>query len=126
MTQINSYKDLLVWQKGVDVVTAVYTMSKRFPPEECFALSLQIQRAVVSIVANIAEGHGRGTRNDYAHFLDMANGSIAEVETLLTVARNLSYCDDFECSTIEKQLSEIGKMLRVLRAKLRAPLSPRT
>ena len=123
MAQINSYKDLLVWQKAVELVTTVYTITRKFPPEEKFGLSSQIQRAAVSIAANIAEGHGRGTRNDYAHFLDIAHGSVSETETLLTIARTLSFCDAQQHSTIEERLSEIGKMLGSLRSKLRATSS---
>ena len=119
MSTIRSYKDLIVWQKSIDLVTAIYAATKQFPSDERFGLVSQMQRASVSIAANIAEGHGRGTRNDYAHFLDMANGSVAEVETLLTIAKKLSLCSAEQCSTMEQQLSEIGKMLGVLRAKPR-------
>lgn len=80
----------MVWKKAIEVISEVYAITKHFPSEERFGLSSQMQRAAVSITANIAEGHSRGTRNDYAHFLDMANGSVAELETLLTVARKLS------------------------------------
>ena len=121
MGMIRSYKDLVVWQKSINLVATVYAVTKKFPQDERFGLVSQTQRAAVSIAANIAEGHGRGTRSDYAHFLDMANGSVAEVETLLTIAKKLSLCPAEQCSTIEKQLSEIGKMLGVLRAKLRPP-----
>ena len=119
MDKIRSYKDLLVWQKAINIITDVYTATKKFPSEERFGLSSQVQRAAVSIAANIAEGHGRGTRNDYAHFLDMANGSISELETLFIIVRKLSYCTDQECSKIEGQLHEVGKMLGSLRSKLR-------
>lgn len=98
----------------------VYSLTKRFPASERFGLCSQMQRAAVSIAANIAEGHGRRTRNDYAHFLDMANGSIAELETLLTIAKKLALCPAEQYSTIEKQLSEVGKMLGSLRTKLRS------
>lgn len=119
MNTIRSYKDLTVWQKAIDVVDAVYAVTKKFPSHEQFGLVSQMQRAAVSIAANIAEGHGRGTRNDYAHFLDIAHGSVAELETLLTIAKKLAYCRLEQCSTIEAQLSEVGKMLGVLRMKLR-------
>src|SRR3990167_2947802 len=119
MQKIRSYKDLLIWQKAIVIISDVYRMTKKFPSDERFGLVSQMQRASVSIAANIAEGHGRGTRSDYAHFLDMANGSVAEVETLLTIAKRLSLCSAEQCSTMEKQLSEIGKMLGALRGKLR-------
>ena len=119
MVIVRSYKDLIVWQKAIDVISQIYALTKRFPAEERYGLSSQMQRAAVSIAANIAEGHGRGTRNDYAHFLDMANGSVSELKTLLVIAANLSLIPPQQCSTIERQLSEIGKMLVALRTKLR-------
>jgi len=119
MQRINSYKDLIVWQKAIDVVADTYAIARKFPTFENFGLCSQMQRAAVSIAANIAEGHGRGTRTDYAHFLDMSNGSVAELETLLTIAKRLSYCTEEQCSRIEGRLGEIGKMLSALRAKLR-------
>ncbi len=119
MDKIRSYKDLIVWQKAIGVVTDVYLTTKKFPSEERFGLSSQMQRAAVSIAANIAEGHGRGTRSDYAHFLDMSNGSVSELETLFIIVRKLSYCSDEQCSKIEGQLHEVGKMLGSLRSKLR-------
>src|SRR3990167_4326913 len=119
MQKIRSYKDLLIRQKAIVIISDVYRMTKKFPSEERFGLVSQMQRAAVSIAANIAEGHGRGTRSDYAHFLDIANGSVMEVETLLTIAKRLSLCSAEPYSTIEGQLSEIGKMLGALRGKLR-------
>ena|SRR3989344_3438287 len=127
MQKINSYKDLLIWQKAIVVISDVYEITKKFPSEERFGLTSQMQRAAVSIAANITEGHGRGTRSDYAHFLDMAHGSISELETLLTVTRNLSYCQPLECSKIETRLDEIGRMLGFLKSRLRGrSLTPRT
>ena len=114
-----SFKDLIVWQKSIALVTEVYRLTKKFPSEERFSLTSQIRRAAASIPANIAEGNGRGTRKDYAHFLHIAHGSAAELETLLTIAQNLQYCNKNECSTIEGRLGEIGRMLRSLRTKLR-------
>ncbi len=114
-----SYKDLIVWQKAVELVTDVYRLTKNFPVDEKFALTSQVQRAAVSIPANIAEGNGRGTRKDYGHFLHIAHGSAAELETLLLIARKLAYCDENQCSTIDARLGEIGRMLRALRTKLR-------
>ena len=119
MDKIRSYKDLLVWQKAIDITADAYKITKTFPSEERFGLSSQMQRAAVSIAANIAEGHGRGTRADYAHFLDMANGSVAELETLFIIVRKLAYCSDQQCSKMEGQLHEVGKMLGSLRNKLR-------
>lgn len=127
MQKINSYKDLFVWQKAITIISDIYKITKKFPPEERFVLTSQMQRAAVSIAANIAEGHGRGTRGDYAHFLDVAHGSLSELETLLTVAENLSYCPPIECSKMQERLAELGKMLGSLKSKLRGrSLTPRT
>ena|SRR3989344_8434060 len=127
MQKIRSYKDLLIRQKAIVIISDVYRMTKKFPSEERFGLVSQMQRAAVSIAANIAEGHGRGTRADYAHFVDIAHGSLSELETLLTVARNLSYCEHSECSKIEAHLDEVGRMLGSLKNKLRErSLTPRT
>lgn len=113
--KINSYRDLRVWQKSVEFVTEVYRITKKFPPSEQFGLVSQLQRAAVSIPANIAEGYGRNTRKEYINFLRIAGGSLSELETLLTIAKNLAYISPLECSTLEKQLEEISKMLYGLR-----------
>lgn len=110
-----------MWQKGINLVVQIYKLTEKFPSHERFGLSSQMQRAAVSIPANIAKGHARGTRADYAHFLDMANGSIAELDTLLAISAKLSYCTDLVRSTMEEQLGEIGRMLGGLRSKLRIP-----
>ncbi len=117
--RIDSFKDLIVWQKSIALVSDIYKLTRKFPPEERFGLTSQLRRAAVSIAANIAEGNGRGTRLDYAHFLDIAFGSVSEVSTLLTITKNLSYCGALECSTLEERLGEIGRMLHAIRTKLR-------
>ena len=116
--KVLSYKDLIVWQKGIEIVSEVYRVTKQFPPAEQFALTSQLQRAAVSIPANIAEGYGRNTQKEYAHFLRIAGGSLSETETLLTIARKLSYISPQECSKLEEQLAEVGKMLYALRKSI--------
>jgi four helix bundle protein len=93
MSEIKTYRDLTVWQKAVDLVADAYRLSDRFPRSEEFALRLQLRRAAVSVPANIAEGHGRTGIGEYLHHLSIAHGSIAELETLLTVAVRLGYLD---------------------------------
>lgn len=117
--KIHSYKELLVWQKAIQLVVNVYALTKRFPKNEQFALTSQTRRAVVSIPANIAEGYGRNSKNEFSHFLSISHGSLTELETHLLIARQLAYCTDKDCSTIEKQLDEIGRMLYSLRSTLR-------
>ena len=120
---IRSFKDLLVWQKAMGLLVNVYRLTKKYPPDEQFALTSQTRRAVVSVPANIAEGYGRNTRKEYANFLRISAGSLAELETLIIAAEKLSYSDTVECSTIVEQISEVGRMLYSMRAKLRSPES---
>lgn len=89
ISEIRSYRDLRVWQVGLDIAEACYRLTRAFPREEMFSLTAQIRRASSSIPANIAEGYGRGSRNEYAHFLRIAQGSLKEVETHLLLSSTL-------------------------------------
>ena len=89
-----SYRDLIVWQKGMDLVEVLYRCSQAFPPDERFGLTSQLRRAAVSIPSNIAEGNSRGTTKDFLKFLDIAYGSLAEVETQVQIANRLRYLND--------------------------------
>src|SRR5271154_7462157 len=89
--KIASYRDLLVWQKGIDLVVKSYELSKRLPPTETYGLAAQIQRSAVSVPANIAEGHGRRHLGDYLHHLSMARGSLLELETHILITVRLGY-----------------------------------
>jgi four helix bundle protein len=109
-----TYRDLSVWQKSMDLVIATYQLAQRFPPEERFGLTSQMQRAVVSIPANIAEGYGRVSGGDYNRFLMIARGSLMEVETHLQIAIRLNYLDQEKFTTIWSQIQEIGRMLHGL------------
>jgi four helix bundle protein len=115
---IHSYRDLIVWQKSVEMVLAVYRATKKFPASEQFAITSQVQRSAVSVPANIAEGYGRNTQKEYAHFLRIAHGSLSELETLLTISQKLSYCSAQEYSTLEKHTSEVARMLYALRKSI--------
>ena len=109
-----AFKELLVWQKSMDLVKLVYALVKRFPAEERYALSDQLRRAVVSVPSNIAEGNGRVSNKDYAHFLSIARGSLFETLTQLEVARQLKYID------AQPQLDELAaEIARMLTAMLR-------
>ena len=114
-SNIKSYKDLIVWQKGYELVKQVYKISSKLPPAEVFALQSQMRRSAVSIVSNIAEGSSRKTRKDYCHFLHIAYGSISELETQLFLCRDLYIIEIGECLSL---LTEISKMLRVIINKL--------
>lgn len=119
MSEIKTYRDLTVWQKAVDLVADAYRLSDRFPRSEEFALRLQLRRAAVSVPANIAEGHGRTGIGEYLHHLSIAHGSIAELETLLTVAVRLGYLDRAVVDAIHSQSEEVGRLIRALMRRLR-------
>ena len=115
--QAKSHKDLIVWQKAVRFVTCVYKLSDSFPQKEQFGLTNQMRRAAVSIASNIAEGRNRGTGKDFVHFLRMAYGSAAELETQLLISRNLRFTPRM-ASEVDVLLDEVSKMLRAMIQKL--------
>ena len=114
---VADFKELDVWRKAIDVVTDVYRISSGFPESEKFGLTNQIRRAAVSIPSNIAEGSARHHSKDFIHFLRIADGSAAEVETQLIVAKNLGFVESNENLTDE--LITIRKMLAGLIKSLR-------
>ncbi|MFN2514993.1 MAG: four helix bundle protein [Pyrinomonadaceae bacterium] len=105
------HEKLDVWKKGIDFVVAVYRATENFPKEERFGLTSQIRRAAVSIPANIAEGAGRKSYNEFAHFLSNSQGSASEVETELLIASRLSYVEESSYLALRSSLDEIGRML---------------
>ena len=108
---VSSYRDLRVWQKAMDLVVTSYEVTKQFPQTELYGLVSQIQRAVVSIPANIAEGHGREHLGDYIHHLSMANGSLMELETHFLLAERLGYLKVESVNRLLDQTAEVGRML---------------
>jgi four helix bundle protein len=108
----------MVWRKAMDMVVQVYRLTDRFPRSELYRLTSQVTRAAASVPANIAEGNGRATRRDYAHFLAIAKGSLNETETFLFLAMRLGYLRDEEAGPTLDLITEIGKMLTTLRARL--------
>ena len=123
---IRSYKDLVVWQKGIDLVEEVYRLTAQFPNHERYGLAGQIQRAAVSVPSNIAEGHERRHLNEYLQHLSIAQASLAEVETQLEIARRLKYIPQNDSVGIEKQTDSLGRQIRSLRNSLAKPNNPRT
>lgn len=112
---IKSYKDLIVWQKGYELVKFIYILTAKLPQSEVFGLQSQMRRSSVSIVSNIAEGSSRKTRKDYCQFIHIAYGSTSELETQLLL------CKDLYTISIEKELAlitEVSKMLRAIIIKL--------
>ena len=116
--EIRSYRDLIVWQKAVDLCVEAYRLSKKLPKEELYALSDQIRRAAVSVPSNIAEGHARHSRKDFAHFLMIAQGSIAELETQLYLAVRMAMLAESDVDYLMPLSGEVSKMLMSLRTKL--------
>lgn len=121
MTVIVSYKDLEVWKKAIKLTVLVYSVTKLFPKEELYGIVNQIRRCVVSIPSNIAEGYSRHSRLEYLHFLKIANGSGAELETQLIISEQLKYIPDEKYDEIYGVLQEIMRMLNSLILKLKNP-----
>ena len=119
MERISSYRDLIVWQKSVDLVESVYELTRQFPKEELYGLTSQMRRAAVSIPSNIAEGKSRGTKKDYCLFMVYAFGSTSELETQVIIARRLRFADEKNLQKVEETLNELSKMLRSLIFRLK-------
>jgi four helix bundle protein len=117
---LQSYRDLEVWQKSMDLVEEIYRLTRGFPKEEQFGLTSQIRRAAVSVPANIAEGYGRKHRKEYLNHLSMANGSLLEAETHLQIAVRLEYLDREQVKKAWNLMQDVGKMLRRLSTSLSA------
>ncbi|WPF87221.1 four helix bundle protein [Cyanobacterium aponinum AL20118] len=118
MIELKSYRDLTVWQKSMDLVVICYQLTSQFPKTEIYGLSSQIQRAAVSIPADIAEGKGRNHLGDYICHLSMANGSLKELETHLMIVGRLGYLKEQELKVTLNKCEEIGRMLHSLIEKL--------
>jgi four helix bundle protein len=119
MSQIRSYRDLLVWQKSIALVTNVYTASRCFPKDEVYGLSAQLRRCAVSVPSNIAEGHGRATRKSYLRYLEISLGSLFELQTQLLIARNLNYLEGDPFLRLDEASREVERMLTGLMRSLR-------
>ena len=120
---IRTYRDLLVWQKAMTLVTEVYRLSRRFPKEETYGLTSQIRRCGVSVPSNIAEGCGRNSTSDYVRFLRMAMGSLYELQTQAEIARNLGYLDDDAFEGMYASSREIERMMSSLIRQLKQKTS---
>ena len=114
----SSYKDLIAWQKGILLVKHIYKLTSIFPGEEKFGLISQLRRAAVSVPSNIAEGQARRTTGDFIHFISNAEGSVAEVETQLIIAVELSFCSQAQAQTCFSVNDELRRMLNALRRSL--------
>ena len=115
---VRSYRELEVWQKAMNLVVDCYKLASQFPKAEIYGLASQLQRAVVSVPANIAEGQGRSHTKEFLNHLSMAYGSLMEVETHLQIARRLSYLDDSALAAVLEKTGELGRMLNGLMLSL--------
>jgi four helix bundle protein len=117
--QIKTYRDLIVWQKAMDMVTLVYEVTRKFPKEEMYLLTSQIRGSTVSIPSNIAEGYGRNSKNDYLRFLQIAAGSLYEMQTQLEISFRLSYLSKSIRDDLFLKSQEVERLLWGLIRKLR-------
>lgn len=115
---MKNFRELRVWQQSMDLVEAVYFLTQKFPKHEMYGLTRQIQRAVVSVPSNIAEGHTREHIKEYLHHLSMAQASLAEVETQLEIATRLRYLMPSQLSDLLLQIRSLGRQLYALRNAL--------
>jgi four helix bundle protein len=118
MSEIRNFKDLQIWQRGMDIAEQCYFLTKKFPKEELYGLTQQIRRASTSIPANIAEGYGRRSSGDYIRFLNISQGSINELETHLLVAVRVELCTSKDIELIIQYLHEETRMIISLIRKL--------
>ncbi|MBT3382403.1 MAG: four helix bundle protein [Prolixibacteraceae bacterium] len=116
---MKKFKNLKVWQKGMDLVKNVYKSSKNFPKEELFGLTSQIRRSAISIPSNVAEGSGRGTDKDFKRFLDIAVGSSYELETQIIIANELKFLSENDFNDLSLKVNEIQKMIAGLHKSLK-------
>jgi four helix bundle protein len=113
---LRGYRDLRAWKQAMGLVTEIYRVTRTFPKEELYGLVSQLRRAAVSIPSNLAEGHGRNSRNEFRQFIGQARGSLSEVETQLEIAKNLGYVGSDVADALMEQTEAVGKMLTGLRS----------
>ena len=118
---IKTFRDLLAWQKSIALVTEIYHASKSFPKEETYGLTGQMRRSAVSIPSNLAEGYARRSRVEYGRFVQIAIGSLYELQTQLVIASNLGYLAQDRFKELHEQTREIERMLSSLHQKLSRP-----
>lgn len=116
--RVRSHRDLVVWQKAMDLVDAIYRRMADLPQRETYGLWSQLTRAAVSVPANIAEGRARSTAKDFANFLSIARSSLMELDTLVTVAKRQQYIDGATEAQLPNQIEEVSKMLSGLRRRI--------
>lgn len=120
---ISSYRDLNVWKLGIELVEDIYMTTQAFPKAEIYGMVSQMQRAAVSVPANIAEGQQRDSTKEYLRHLSISLGSLAELSTMLVIAERLRYVDAGRSAMLNGKCEHVGKMLRSLQKSLKRRLS---
>ena len=115
---LRSYRELIAWQKAVDLVTEIYSITKEFPRDEIYGLTSQLRRSAVSVPSNIAEGQGRATKGEFIQFLCHARGSLFELETQIVIARKLGYIAPETESQVASRITEVARILNGLLTSL--------
>jgi four helix bundle protein len=119
----DSYRDLIVWQKAMALVTDVYRATESFPTREIYGITNQVRRAAVAVPSDIAEGKGRISKKEYVQMLSRARGSTFEVQTQLEISRNLSFLTADKFEALETKAAEVGRLLNGLLSKLRRDIA---
>ncbi len=120
-----NYRDLIAWQKAMDLVEHVYRVTLSWPQEELYGLTNQVRRAAVSVPANVAEGQGRGTSKELSRYLAIAVGSLYEVQTHLLISQRLHYSDEGEIETAMRCTNDVGRLLHRLMRSIATDAPPR-
>ncbi len=115
---VKSYKDLLVWQRSMDLVETVYRFTGSFPSVEQWGLVSQMRRAAISVPSNVAEGYGRQATGEYRHHLSIGRGSLLELETQVLLAKRLRYLQPADADSVLNEIEEISRMIATLVSKL--------
>ena len=118
--KIKTYRDLIVWSKSIDFVTMVYELTRKYPKDELYGLTLQIRRCAISIPSNIAEGYGQRSTQDYIRFLQIAMGSLYEIQTQIQISLNLKFISQIDYNSIYEKSRQIEILLRSLIGKIKS------
>jgi len=121
---VQSYRELIAWQKAMDFAAEVYRVTRRFPKEELYGVTSQLRRAAISVPSNIAEGQGRQTTGEFRQFLGHARGSLLETETQILLSERLEYLGHETTEGLLKQSAEVGRILNGLLNSLKGSHRP--
>jgi four helix bundle protein len=116
--KVQSYRDLIAWQKAMDLAVRIYEATKSFPRDELYGLTSQMRRSAVSIPSNVAEGHARDSTKEFVYFLSIATGSLAELETQLLLAERLAFLESETARSRLDECTELGRILFGLKRSL--------